>query len=526
MRAALYARVSSKAQAEEDKVSIAEQFSDMESYCQRQGYEAVRRYQDVASGSTKRRPDFQRMLADASSGLFDVILCWKSDRLSRGIYPAAAIMEVVEAYQIRIEAVMDTVDIKTFAIYAAVGKIEIDNFRERATMGKRGVAKRGRVPVGSIPYGYRIGEDGKPEVEPVEGPTVQKIFREYAHEGKGAHIIARELTEQGTPLRRGSKWQAWSTSYIHRILQHEAYKGTNWYGQFRHVITESGKKLFRQPKENWIAIPYPQLVDEQTWERTQAMKKQRKEMAKRNTRNVYLLQGLLLCKECGLRFRARSQRQSTTHRRGGRSYTYILKKPRSYYICLGTERYRLKCRKQASLRADALDGLVWDEVARILREPSFIFQALQAQADGRGPEELAEKIAKAEQEMRAVQLEEDLAIRLYITSKVTEAQLDRQRKFITERLERIRAELASLKAQQRAIQERQALSEGILAWTAEIKARLDNLSPEERQQLLRLVLDKVTIDSQNRVQITLAISAPELVPIDSQRPYWWWWCPR
>ena len=101
------------------------------------------------------------MLSDAREGRFDTIVCWKSDRLSRGVYPAAALMEVVEAYQTRLEAVMDSIDMKTFGLMAAIGKIELDNFRERASMGKRGKAKQGWMPNGSVPYGYRIGEDGR-----------------------------------------------------------------------------------------------------------------------------------------------------------------------------------------------------------------------------------------------------------------------------------------------------------------------------------------------------------------------------
>ena len=62
------------------------------------------------------------MLADAKSGRFDTIVCWKSDRLSRGMYPAAALMEVVEAHQIQLEAVMDAIDMKTFGLMAAIGK--------------------------------------------------------------------------------------------------------------------------------------------------------------------------------------------------------------------------------------------------------------------------------------------------------------------------------------------------------------------------------------------------------------------
>ena len=47
------------------------------------------------------------MLADARRGRFDTLVCWKSDRLGRGMYPAAALIEVVEAHQIRLEAVME-----------------------------------------------------------------------------------------------------------------------------------------------------------------------------------------------------------------------------------------------------------------------------------------------------------------------------------------------------------------------------------------------------------------------------------
>ena len=90
VRAALYARVSDKSQAEEDKTSLAEQMAEMEAYCERMGLTIAARFQEVGSGSTKNREEFQRMLSDASDGRYDVVVCWKLDRLSRGMYPAAA----------------------------------------------------------------------------------------------------------------------------------------------------------------------------------------------------------------------------------------------------------------------------------------------------------------------------------------------------------------------------------------------------------------------------------------------------
>ena len=146
-QAAIYARVSDKSQAEDDKTSIGEQISEMEAYCEKQGLAITARYQEIGHGWSKMRPEFQRMLADAMAGRFDTIVCWNSGRLSRGMYPAAALMEVVEAYQMRLEAVMDSIDMKTFGLMAAIGKIELHNFRERASMGRRGWPSKGGFPI-------------------------------------------------------------------------------------------------------------------------------------------------------------------------------------------------------------------------------------------------------------------------------------------------------------------------------------------------------------------------------------------
>ena len=196
-RAAIYARVSDKSQDAEDKTSISEQISDMEAHCKRRGLTIVARYQEVGRGWSKKRPEFQRMLADARKGRFDTIVCWKSDRLSRGMYPAAALMEVVEAHRINLQAVMDAIDMKTFGLMAAVGKIELDNFRERSSMGKRGTAKQGRIPISNVPYGYQIGEDGRPEVVQAEAEVVRRVYRMYVRDGKGAPAITRQLNAVG-----------------------------------------------------------------------------------------------------------------------------------------------------------------------------------------------------------------------------------------------------------------------------------------------------------------------------------------
>ena len=520
-RAAIYARVSDKSQAEDDKTSISEQTADMESYCETRGLTITARYQEVGRGWSKKRPEFQRMLFDARSGRFDIIICWKSDRLSRGMYPAAALMEVVEAHQIRLEAVMDAIDMKTFGLMAAIGKIELDNFRERSAMGKRGAAKRGRVPSNGVPYGYRIGDDGKPEVAQTEAEIVQRIFNQYAYEGIGIPQIALQLADDGVPTAKRNGKQ-WHHSHIHRILRNEAYKGTWWYGKTRQVVTDEGRKIYEQPEDTWIEVSFPPLVDEETWARVQTIKKRRISQSIRNTKVFYLLQHLARCTECGMLFGGRAAKQNTVTRRG-KVYHYDLDPPRRYYQCYGMQRRLFRCRERSFIRAERLEELIWGAVKQALQNPEVIVAGLAAL----GTQEevgLAVEIANTERELKTVQMEEDRAIRLYVSGKITEAQLDRQRRFITERLESLRIRIDAYRARQIARVEKQALVDRVVTWAGAVQEGLDDLTPDERRKVLNILLDRITIDGDNRINITMAIPIGEFGAIE-QLPSSCWWGP-
>ena len=95
-------------------------------------------------------------------------------------------------------------------------------------------------------------------------------------------------------------------------------------------------------------------------------------------------------------------------------------------------------------------------------------EALNTQEDsGR----LAEEIAETERDLQRVQMEEDGAIRLYVSEKISKDQLDRQRRFITERLETLRARLNKYRSQQTALDEKRILMENIAEWAEEIGGR-------------------------------------------------------
>ena len=452
------------------------------------------------------------MLADARRGRFDTIVCWKSDRLSRGMYPAAALMEVVEAHQIQLEAVMDAIDMKTFGLMAAIGKIELDNFRERSTMGKRGSAKRGRMPAGAPPYGYRTGDDGKPEIYEPEAQVVRRIFDMYVHGGMSGTPICEQMTRDNAPLRNpGSRWHK---AYVSALLRNEVYKGTWWYGKARWVVTEGGETVYPQPEDAWIGVPFPPLVDEETWDRAQAIKKQRTQRSSHNTKTFYLLQHMVGCAECGRLFACRSSNRIYV-KRNGKVYPQDRVTPQRHYHCYGMLRERLGCRKPAMIRADRLEELVWSQVKGMIQNPELIaagIESLDNQDDGG----LAEQTERAERDLRKVHVEEERAIRLYVSGKITEDQLDHQRRFITERLEAARAHLDDLRAKEAMASEKRLLMENLVQWSAKFGEGLDEMPYKKRRDVLRLLVDQILIDRDNNVNITLGISTEDFESIEKE----------
>ena len=89
--------------------------------------------------------------------------------------------------------------------------------------------------------------------------------------------------------------------------------------------------------------------------------------------------------------------------------------------------------------------------------------------------------------------------------KITEVQLEVQRRFITERLEVARAKLGEYRAREARESEKRRLVETVLAWARGVGRGIDDLSDGQRREVLQGVLEQVVIDRENNVDITLAV---------------------
>ena len=131
------------------------------------------------------------------------------------------------------------------------------------------------------------------------------------------------------------------------------------------------------------------------------------------------------------------------------------------------------------------------------QDPELIAAGLAAlDPDEDGGE--ADDAARTEHELAGVQAEEDRAIRLYVSGKVSEQQLDHQRRFIGERLERLRARLDEHRARTSAQADRRVAVEQVVEWVRRAGSGLDGLSDAERREVLDLLLEEATIDGEKQ----------------------------
>lgn len=251
-------------------------------------------------------------------------------------------------------------------IKAVIAEYEREKINQRMTRGRRRVVKSGKVMLhggNKAPYGYRL-EDGMLVIYEPEAKIVRLIFTWYVYgdeNGKKLSLkaIARRLTEMKVPTwadtrkkRFGKKRGpgVWCYSTVGDILASETYAGT-WH------YSKKGNA-----REHWLAVEVPAIVSRELWEAVQERRKHNKEMAKRNTKNEYLLSRRVTC-QCGTKMTGRPSRGRST----------IL-----YYLCCArVGQIASHTCDMPYFRADQVDKAVWEKVKEWLQHTEVLRQTLE-----------------------------------------------------------------------------------------------------------------------------------------------------
>ena len=318
-RAIVYARVSTTRQADHD-LSIPDQIAHAEQYCADRNIAIVGQYIDPgASARDDNRPEFQRMIADVKSGAVtaDLILVHSFSRFFRENFGSAFYGRELGKHGVQVISMTQETGegaqgelmrqiISSFDEYQSAenGKHVTRSMLENA---RRGFWNGSRPPFGYRTYvAERIGTKDKKklEIEPKEAEIVKLIFQLYVYgDGKtgplGIKNIVSYLSDKGLTQRNGRPFRI---QIVHDILTRVTYIGTYYFN-----MRDSRTKHLK-PREEWVPIDVPAIVEEEVFHAAQAQLKARhpKNMAPRIANSDILLTGVARCGHCGSPMRLRT----------------------------------------------------------------------------------------------------------------------------------------------------------------------------------------------------------------------------
>lgn len=334
----IYARFSSHNQRE---ASIEQQIEWCVDLAKRYNLTVLDTYADKAiSGRTDNRPSFQRMMADAKTGKFDVVLAWKSNRMGRNMLEAMLNDSVLLEEGVRTIYVEEDFEDNAAGRFALRNMMNVNQFYSEALAEdvKRGMmdnAKKCMVN-GRTPYGYRKGNDGKYEIVQDQAEIVREIFNRVI-EGWPYVDIMSDLNARGIRNRDGNIWQR---TTFDKMLRNEQYIGVY---KFSGVRTEGG---------------IPPILNREIFEEVQTILTTKKHPRgrRRNTQD-YMLTGKLFCGICGNPMVG----ICGTSRNGERHY---------YYLCQGKHN-KTGCTKQNE-KQEKIEQAVVNYIKKLIMDDETI----------------------------------------------------------------------------------------------------------------------------------------------------------
>ena len=315
---ALYARLSKDDEQQGPSLSIENQKRILETFARDNGFLNCRFFVDDGwSGANFQRPGFMEMMDCVESGEVKCVITKDLSRMGRNYLQVGMFTEITFPKKgVRFIAINDGVDSAQGENDLTPLKNLFNEWMVRDTSKKIKAVKRAKgmsgKPLTSQPvYGYLMGEDERFIVDEEAAPVVKQIY-DLCLAGNGPSKIARVLTEQGVPTpgtleyrRTGSTRRyhpgyecKWATNTIVHILERKEYLGhlVNFKTE---KVSYKVKSSVENPEEKQVIFEnaHEPIIDPDTWERVQELRKQRKRPNRYD--EVGLFSGLLFCADCG-----------------------------------------------------------------------------------------------------------------------------------------------------------------------------------------------------------------------------------
>ncbi len=322
LRVAAYCRVSTD--KDDQKNSFEGQKSYFTDYINgKKEWKLIHIYADegTTGTSTEKRTQFNMMIRDAKRGLFDMIITKEVSRFARNTVDV--LKHTRDLKDLGIGVMFTTDNIYTLdndgelrlSIMASIAQEESRKTSERVKWGQKRRMEQG-VVFGRNILGYNL-EGGKLTINEEEAKLIRHIYDKYVS-GKGIHIIAKELREEGYKTKNGNS--EWTNKAIRTILQNEKYCGDLKQRKTYTPDYLTHKKKYNYGEKDFIIIKdhHEPIIDRETFDYVQSEFKRKSEVYKNDKNkhsNRYAFSGKIKCGCCGRRYVAIFKKRKDGSRR-------------------------------------------------------------------------------------------------------------------------------------------------------------------------------------------------------------------
>ncbi|HEY5866772.1 MAG TPA: recombinase family protein, partial [Candidatus Tectomicrobia bacterium] len=302
--------------------------------------------------------------------------------------------------------------------------------------------------------------------------------------------MAKRLSDEPMPTPSGKA--RWNVASVRGVLRSPASAGTAYWGRTRPAPARArtsalppggpGESHQPAPPDEWLAIPVPAIVSQDTFDAAQGRLDRHSQFARRhNTAHGALLRGLVSCGPCRLACTGR-----TLH-------------PGSHSdLCRGrTDARRAAQGARCTARyapAHALDELVWHDLCRGLTEPVLITHALQrAQGGAWLPQAFQARRKTLQEALAQLERQRTRLLEVSLAESIHRDEFERKHQEVTHTHHSLTHQLRQLDAQAQQQVDVAALAQGIETFCQRVCPTLTQLTFAQRRHLVELLMDRVIV---------------------------------
>lgn len=316
LRVAAYCRVST------DKNDQANSFESQQRYFREYiernpEWDLVQIFADegISGTNTKKRKEFNRMIAAAQMGELDFIITKEVSRFARNTVDTLQYTRELKKLSVYVLFMNDNINTKDpdaelrLTIMASIAQEESRKTSERVKWGQKRRMEQG-VVFGRDMLGYDV-RDGKLFINEAGAEIVRLIYHKFVEEGKGTCTIARELREAG--IETATHMKAWTSTVILRALRNEKYCGDLIQKKTFTPDYLSHDKKYNRGEEELVVLHdhHEPIISREVFERVQRELERRSPSPEQKAKhsNRYCLSGKIVCGCCGCHFVSRSKKR-------------------------------------------------------------------------------------------------------------------------------------------------------------------------------------------------------------------------